>query len=147
MGSEKKKMHHLTAKTGKPPGMNYADFLRWKQMIYEEAKAAAISEVQRVVADRQAQRISWMYAIVLNERYGYVKRLEDVEQDVKKQVEEYDRLVKEYDQDYADENLRTQVSKIRGHEVHFLYEDQYPVNKDLTAEEFAALRESEGRIY
>lgn len=147
MGSEKKKTHHLTAKTGKPPGMNYADFLRWKQMIYEEAKAAAISEVQRVVADRQAQRMSWIYAIVLNERYGYVKRLDDIEQDVKKQVKEYDRLVKEYDQDYADENLRAQVSKIRRHEVHFLYDGQYPVNKDLSEEDFAALRESESRIY
>ena len=142
-----KKTHHLTAKTGKPPGMNYADFLRWKQMIYEEAKEAAISEVQRVVADRQAQRISWMYTVVLNERYGYVKRTEDVEQDVKKMVEKYRKMVEEFDQDYADEQLRKRVSQIRGYEVQTLYENLYPVNKDLTAEEFAALRESESRIY
>lgn len=35
--SQKTKTHHISAKTGKPPGMNYADFLTWKKMIYEEA--------------------------------------------------------------------------------------------------------------
>ena len=144
----KTKTHHITAKTGKPPGMNYADFLAWKKMIYEEAMEAAKSETNRVLADRQAQRLAWLYLTALNERFGFDERLTDeLETAVKELTAEYEQYVQNFDQDYADEVLRRRVSQVRGHEVKYLYEDQYPVNKDLSGQEVSAVREQDSRIY
>lgn len=150
MADKKKKTHHITAKTGKPPGMNYADFLLWKNMIYEEAKKAAISETQRVLADRQAQRMSWLYIVALNEgsKFGFdAKCTEELENTVREMAEEYKRNVEENDQDYADEDLRKRVSQVLNREVKYLYEDQYPINMDKANSPIANLRESESRIY
>ena len=142
------KTHHISAKTGKPPGMNYADFLKWKQMIYDEALEAAKSETQRVLGDRQAQRMAWLYIVALNEKFGFeTDQTEKLEGIVKELLQEYRGYIKNFDQDYADEKLRQRVSQIRGHEVKYLYEDQYPVNKDLSGEDIAAVRESDSKIY
>lgn len=66
---------------------------------------------------------------------------------MKELTDEYNQYVRNYDQDYADEVLRRRVSQIRGHEVKFIYEDQYPVNKDLAASDITAVREQDSRIY
>ena len=146
--AQKTKTHHITAKTGKPPGMNFADFLRWKRMIYEEALENAKSEVNRVLADRQAQRLAWLYLTALSERFGFDERQTDkLEAAVKELTEEYDQYIRNFDQDYADEVLRRRVSQIRGHEVKYLYEDQYPVNKDLSSADITIVREQDSRIY
>ena len=135
---------------GKPPGMNYAQFLQWKKMIYEECLETARSEVNRVLADRQAQRMSWFYKVALNENPKFnfgAQRNEELDRTVKEQIAKYEQLVKENGQDYADESLRQRVCQILGREVKYLYEDQYPVNMELSEEQFAALREADGRIY
>lgn len=144
----KQKTHSITSRIGKPPGMNYADFLRWKDMLYKDALEQATSTLQRVISDRQSQRVSWLYTVALNERYSFAeKRMDDLEGDVKELAAEYAKMVEEFDQDYADEVLRRRVSKIRNKEMQWIHSDELPVNKVLSAEEIAALRESDGRIY
>ena len=145
MAQKKNKHRH---RAGKPDGLNYADMLAWQHSLEKKAEDFAKEETQRVLADRQAQRMAWLYIVALNEQFGFgPKRTEELEAAVKLLSEEYAEDLKENDQDYADEKLRRRVSRIRGHEVKYLYEDQYPVNKDLSADEIAALRESETRIY
>ena len=138
---------------GKPDGMNYIQMLQWQKSLQEQAANFAKSETQRVIADRQAQRMAWLYIIALNEKFGFgAKRTEELEAAVKELADEYKRMVEEGDQDYADEKLRSHVSKVRGHEVMYLYEDQYPVNidrkaTDLGEDSVASIRESDSRIY
>lgn len=138
---------------GKPAGMNYIQMLQWQKSLQEQAANFAKSETQRVIADRQAQRMAWLYIIALNEKFGFgAKRTEELEAAVKEMADEYKQMVESGDQDYADEKLRRRVSEVRGHEVKYLYEDQYPVNidrkeTDVGEEHFASLRESESRIY
>lgn len=146
--AKKKKSNGHSHRAGKPEGMTYADMLAWQNSLQKKAEEFAKNETQRVLADRQAQRMAWLYIVALNEQFGFgPKRTEELEAAVKMLSEEYAEDVRENDQDYADEKLRKRVSKVRGHEVKYLYEDQYPVNKDLSGEEIAALRESESRIY
>ena len=148
MAKTKTRVHDISAKTGKPPGMNYADFLAWRKMIYEEAREAAVNELNRVLADRQAQRMEWLYIVALGEREDFTPRqAAELEATVKAMAAEYRKSVEENGQDYADEDLRRRVSQVRGHEVQYLYEDQYPVNQALNGEDIAALREAASRIY
>lgn len=146
--AKKKKNNGHRHRAGKPEGLSYADMLAWQNSLQKKSEEFAKSETQRVLADRQAQRMAWLYIVALNEQFGFgPKRTEELEAAVKMLSEEYAEDLQENDQDYADEKLRKRVSRVRGHEVKYLYEDQYPVNKDLSGEEIAALRESENRIY
>ncbi len=146
--SKKKHKHHKGGGMAKLPGYSFADMLALKGQLVEEVRDNATDELQRVLADRQAQRMAWLYIVALNEQFGFgPKRTEELEAAVKMLSEEYAEDMAENDQDYADEKLRRRVSRVRGHEVKYLYEDQYPVNEDLSADEIAALRESENRIY
>ena len=146
--SKKKHKHHKGGGMAKLPGYTMADMLALKGQLVDEVRDNATDELQRVLADRQAQRMAWLYIVALNEQFGFgPKRTEELEAAVKMLSEEYAEDMAENDQDYADEKLRRRVSRVRGHEVKYLYEDQYPVNEDLSADEIAALRESENRIY
>lgn len=155
MAQQKKKVKKTGFSGSKPYGMNYAEMLQWMKELEARTEEVAKSELQAVLRDRQAQRMSWLYLVALNERYGFdAEQIDQLEQTVKEMAAEYNQMVQENDQDYADEKLRQSVSKLRGYEVKYLYEDQYPVNadrKDATEgrEEatFAALRESDSRIY
>ena len=153
MAQQKKKGKKSGFSGGKPYGMNHVQMLQWMEDLKRRTEELAKSELQMVLRDRQAQRTVWLYIIALNEKFGFgAKRTEELEAAVKELTDEYKRMVDENDQDYADEQLRHRVSEVRGHEVKYLYEDQYPVNTDrkegdVGEEHFAALRESESRIY
>lgn len=155
MAQQKKKVKKTGFNAGKPYGMNYAEMMQWHKQLKERTEELAKQELQMVLRDRQAQRMSWLYLVSLNERFGFgSKRIEDLEATVKEMTAEYDQNVKEHGQEYADEKLRESVSKLRGYEVKYLYEDQYPVNsermevsEDSEEATFAALRESVSRIY
>lgn len=135
---------------GKPHGMNYADMLQWQAELKQKTEEFAKNDLQRVVADRQAQRTVWLYLVALNERFGFgAERTAELENEAAELAREYAQMVKDNDQDYADEKLRERVSAVYGHEVKYLYEDQYPVNTDrkCTDNAFAKMREAESRIY
>lgn len=146
---KKKRGYHA----GKIPGMNYIKDIQLRKQMEESATDFAKDETQRVLADRQAQRTVWAYIIALNEKFSFgPKRTEELEAAVQQITDDYKQMVKDYDQDYADEALRRRVSQVRGHEVKYLYEDQYPVNNDrkvtdVSEEGFASMRESDSRIY
>ena len=144
MADKRKKTTFLTAATGKPPGMNLVAFTQFKQMLYDEALTSAKNELNRVLGDRQAQRMSWMYMAVLSGR-GFTKDdIDAIERDVAAMAQEYKQLMESAGQDNSDEKLRAEASQAIGRELHYLYEDQYPVNSDAYV---AGLRESENRIY
>lgn len=155
MAQQKKKVKKTGFNAGKPYGMNYAEMMQWHKQLKERTEELAKQELQMVLRDRQAQRMSWLYLVSLNERFAFeAEQINQVEATVKEMVAEYDLLVDKHGQEYADEKLRESVSKLRGYEVKYLYEDQYPVNPDREeapegSEEatFAALRESASRIY
>lgn len=141
------KTHHITAKTGKPPGMNYADFMQFKKMLYDEAMKEAKKELNRVLGDRQAQRMGWLYIIALSEHGFTESDLEELEQRVAALGEEYAKRTEENDQDYSDEKLRAAVGKALGREVRYIHDETYPVNIDRKDDYISGLRESESRIY
>ncbi len=128
----------------------YMDMLQWQAELKEKTEEYAKNELQRVTADRQAQRTIWLYLIALNERFDFgAKRTAELEEAAQALAREYAQMREENDQDYADEKLRERVSAVYGHEVRYLYEDQYPVNADraCTDNAFAKMREAESRIY
>lgn len=155
MAQQKKKVKKTGFNAGKPYGMNHVQMMQWHKQLQERTEQLAKDELQMVLRDRQAQRMSWLYLVALNERYGFdAEQIDQLEQTVEEMAAEYNQMVQEDGQDYADEKLRQSVSKLRGYEVKYLYEDQYPVNADRKdapegSEEatFAALRESKSRIY
>ena len=148
MAITKTKTRLVSKRVGKPAGMNYAEFLQWREALYQEAKEAAVSELNRVLADRQGQRVGWLYLVALNEKFNFgEKDSEELEAIVKEMSEDYARTVSEYDQDYADEDLRRRICQVLGKDVQYLYEDQYPINMDRATNPVANLRESESRIY
>ena len=98
-------------------------------------------ELQRVLADRQAQRVAWFFMIALHQHFGFgAQRIEEVERAVQELSAEYGEL-REVDEVVADERVRRCVSRIMGHEVGYLYEDTYPTRAaDLDESVFAATR-------
>lgn len=156
MAQQKKQTKKTGFNAGKPYGMNFAQMMRWHQQLVEKTEALAKEELQMVLRDRQAQRMSWLYLVAAEDRFGFTKeQIEALEQAVQEMAADYNRQVQEDGQEVADERLRQSVSKLRGYEVKYLYEDQYPVQgerpegEERTPEEAAAaaLREVESRIY
>lgn len=148
MAQQKKRKKNTGYHGGKPAGMNYMQMLQWQQSLVEKTEEFAKHETQRVLADRQGQRVGWLYLVALNEKFGFaVGQSEKLEATVREMSEDYARTVADYDQDYADEDLRRRVCQVLGKDVQYLYEDQYPVNMDKACNPISNLRESESRIY
>lgn len=144
--AQKKRKHMNLAKL---PGYTLADMMALKGDMVRQATENAKSETQRILADRQAQRVGWMYICALNEAFGFgAERIEKLEAIVQELSDDYAKTAKD-DQLVADERLRRWVSKIKGHEVNYLYEDLYPVNTggDPSAQICQSARELDSRIY
>lgn len=126
---------------GKPCGMSLADVMELKANVTQQVTDNATSELQRVLADRQAQRVAWFFMIALHQRFGFgAQRIEEVERAVQELSVEYAEMRKT-DEVVADERVRRCVSRIMGHEVGYLYEDTYPTRAaDLDESVFAATR-------
>lgn len=126
---------------GKPCGMSLADVMALKANVTQQVTDNATSELQRVLADRQAQRVAWFFMIALHQRFGFgAQRIEEVERAVQELSAEYAEMRK-VDELVADERVRRCVSRIMGHEVGYLYEDTYPTRAaDLDESVFAATR-------
>ena len=130
----------------KPQGFTLADVWAMKDQIVADVKDTATSEHQRILGDRQAQRMAWAYTIALNELHEFgPKRIEELEAKVAEVLKSYDADKKENDQDVADEHLRQWVEQIKGSPVAYAHDDM-PLDQDLNDDSFAALRESAGRI-
>lgn len=121
--------------------MSLADVMALKANVTQQVTDNATSELQRVLADRQAQRVAWFFMIALHQRFGFgAQRIEEVERAVQELSGEYGEL-REVDEVVADERVRRCVSRIMGHEVGYLYEDTYPTRAaDLDESVFAATR-------
>lgn len=126
---------------GKPCGMSLADVMALKANVTQQVTDNATSELQRVLADRQAQRVAWFFMIALHQRFGFdAQDIEEVERAVQELSAEYGEL-REVDEVVADERVRRCVSRIMGYEVGYLYEDTYPTRAaDLDESVFAATR-------
>lgn len=145
--SKKKHKHHKGGGMAKLPGYSLADMLALKDQLVEEVKDTAKEETQRVLADRQAQRMKWIITEALNRRFQFgPKRFDELDETIEEVISDYKEDVESGDQEYADEKLRQRVSQIRRGEVNYLYEETYPVNAELSDAAFATLRESENRI-
>lgn len=144
--SKKKHKHHNGGGMAKLPGYTMADMLALKDRLVEEVKETSKQETQRILADRQAQRMAWAYTIALNELHEFgPKRIAELEAKVAEILKGYAEDKAENDQDVADEHLRRWVSQIKDAPEAYVHEDM-PINQDLNDEAFAALRESERRI-
>ena len=147
MGKVKKRKRSGSGAMPKPPGMNLAQTMRLR----EQAEAAVIDhakdEHQKVLGDRQAQRMAWAYDVAVHELYGHgAKRIAELEAKVAEVLRDYEAEKLADDQDVADEHLRRRVEKIKGKPVAIAH-DGLPINQDLSEEALMALREAEGRIH
>ena len=129
---------------GTPCGMRLAAVMALKANVTQQVTDNATSELQRVLADRQAQRVAWFFMIALHQRFGFgAQRIEEVERAVQELSVEYAEMRKT-DEVVADERVRRCVSRIMGHEVGYLYEDTYPTRAaDLDESVFSATRSGE----
>ena len=144
--SKKRHKHHKGGGVAKLPGYSLADMLALRDQLVEEVKDNAKEETQRILADRQAQRVAWAYTISLNELHGFgPKRFKELEAKVAEVLKGYAEDKAENDQDVADEHLRRWVSQIKDAPEAYVHENM-PVNQDLSDEVFASIRESDNRI-
>ena len=126
---------------GKPCGMSLADVMALKANVTQQVTDNATSELQRVLADRQAQRVAWFFMIALHQRFGFdAQDIEEVERAVQERCAAYGER-REVEEVVAEVKKQRCVSRIMGYEVGYLYEDTYPTRAaDLDESVFAATR-------
>ncbi len=95
-------------------------------MTIQLAKARDLKTVaHRVESNRQAQRCLWLAAVSMNDAFGIGKdRIKIWMDKLKENTEEYARMKRDVDEEYANEKLRQRVSQVYGEEIACLYEDE-----------------------
>lgn len=137
-----KKKHH----PGLPQGMTLADVLALKRNATEAVISNAKDAHQKVLGDRQAQRMEWVDNVVLSEHFGFTpEMLDDLRRFRTVELALYAKQKADGDQDFADEKLRIRASNACRRELTYAH-DNLPLNMDVPTEGFDVLREAEGRL-
>ena len=108
---------------GKPQGVSYADQLAHKRMLREAAHAAAHDATTQIKADIHVQRVMWLMCVAMNDAFGIgAERFKQFAEKLQERSEWYEQMVKGADEEYANEKLRQEASRISGIEIEYLYE-------------------------
>ena len=108
-----------------PKGVNYAQVLAAEKK-RKDAIAQAEKETEiKVNAEIAVQRMTWIMVASIADAYGFgAKRLAPFFEKLRENAEEFERMEKENDYEYALEKLRQRVEKVTGSEIRYLYEKE-----------------------
>lgn len=115
---------------GKPRGMSYADQLAQQRMLREAAQNAANDLTVQVKADIQSQKTIWLLMLCLNEGFKFgEKSFKKLSELLHNKSEWYEKMVKENDEDYAEEKLRQEAERVTREEIEFAWEEEIQAAK------------------
>lgn len=119
----------------KPQGVSYADQLAKDRLLKASVEKAARDETVRIDADRIVQKMSWLMVCSVADAFGIGhQRMQQFFDAFQANVDEYDRMVRETDQEYADEKLRQRAEQVSGIPIKYLYEEEMrAATRDLEA--------------
>ena len=110
---------------GKPQGVSYADQLAKQRMAREAAQNAANDITVQVKADIHTQKMTWLIMLCLNEGWKFGKKsFQELAIRLEKKSEWYEKLVKENDEDYAEEKLRQEAERVTREKIEFAWDEQ-----------------------
>lgn len=106
---------------GKAQGVNYAQVLA-----EEKRKKERERELEKQMHTQIfVQRALWLSSVSIADAYGFgPKRMEEYFKKLQENSDEFERMVEEYDYEYALEKLRQKAEKISGAELDYLYEKE-----------------------
>ena len=133
--SGKKKPKGNKTRRQLPPGMTYADVLAMQKRQAEAIIEAARDDAVHVQADIHVQRIMWLMVVSVADAYGFgPKRMEEFFKALQINSDEYERMVKEADEEYALEKLRSKAETVTGTKIEYIYEKEMAEVKRLMEE-------------
>lgn len=104
-----------------PHGANYAQVLAAERARKEQERQLEM----QMNAQIYVQRALWLSSVSIADAYGFgPKRMEPYFKALQENSEDFDRMVEEYDYEYALEKLRQKAEKISGAELNYLYEQE-----------------------
>lgn len=119
--SKKRKFKHH----GRSAGMTLMDELTKRKLVYEGVEKTSTDIALKIKIDRSNQRALWLAVTAIADAYGFgSKRIKPFFDALQANSDEYERMKREVDDEYADEKLRIKVETILGTEIDYLYEDE-----------------------
>lgn len=118
---KKKKFKHR----GRPAGMTLMDEITKRKLVYEGVEKTSTDIALKIKIDRSNQKALWLAVTAIADAYGFgSKRIKLFFDALQANSDEYERMKREVDDEYADEKLRMKVETILGTEIDYLYEDE-----------------------
>lgn len=110
-------------RAGKPQGMNYAQVLARRQQLWEACQHAANDTTVQVQSDIRTQRVMWLMCVAMNDAFGIgPERFQKFVQCLQERSEWFEELVRDGDEEYANEKLRLEAQRCSGMHIEYLYE-------------------------
>ena len=118
---KKKKFKHR----GRPAGMTFMDEITKRKLVYEGVEKTSTDIALKIKIDRSNQKALWLAVTAIADAYGFgSKRIKLFFDALQANANEYERMKRDVDDEYADEKLRMKVETILGTGIDYLYEDE-----------------------
>lgn len=104
-----------------PHGANYAQVLAAEKRKKEQEREIESQMRTQIFV----QRALWLSSVSVADAYGFgPKRMEAYFKALQENSDEFERMVEEYDYEYALEKLRQKAERISGTELDYLFEKE-----------------------
>ena len=101
------------------------DEITKRKLVYEGVEKTSTDIALKIKIDRSNQKALWLAVTAIADAYGFgSKRIKLFFDALQANSDEYERMKREVDEEYADEKLRLKAEKITGIEIKYLYEDE-----------------------
>ena len=119
--SKKRKFKHH----GRSARMTLMDELTKRKLVYHGVEKTSTDIALKIKIDRSNQKALWLAVTAIADAYGFgSKRIKLFFDALQANSDEYERMKREVDEEYADEKLRMKAEQITGIEIKYLYEDE-----------------------
>ena len=136
MAQKKQKKPQRKPHAAKPHGMTLAAEMARQRRIKEACEAAAKDTMVRVRSDIHCQRLLWLCCCAMNDAFGIgAERFMQFAKALQARTDWWQEMCETADEEYANEKLRQQASRISGQEIEYLYEAEMRAAEQRLAEE------------
>ena len=106
-------------------GMSFADKIAREKRLREAAQLAASDLAVQIKADIHTQKTVWLLMLCLNEGWKFgEKSFQKLAALLTQKSKWYEDMVKENDEDYAEEKLRQEAERVTREKIEFAWEKE-----------------------
>lgn len=103
--------------------------MKRQKLVYDEISRQASSATTQAIADMQTQRALWLAVCSVADAFGVgPKRMMRFFEALQENVDDYERMKVEGDEEYANEKLRLRAERVTGREIGYLFEQELREN-------------------